>query len=192
MQIHRRSQPRDAPRRLSAGPPTRAPSWHGFPPRALRRMSDSSVQPRPAFLTTSWDDGHPLDLRVADLLAKHNLHGTFYVPREAATGTMTDAQLRDLADRFEVGAHTLHHVWLTHASDSEAEHEIVDSKHWIEQATGKPCGMFCPPRGQYTRSHLSVMERAGYRGLRTVELLSLDPPRRRGSLYEMPTTLHAY
>ena len=34
-------------------------------------------------ITTSWDDGHPLDLRVAELLAKYGLQGTFYVPMTA-------------------------------------------------------------------------------------------------------------
>ena len=27
------------------------------------------------YITTSWDDGHPLDLRVAGLLAKYGLRG---------------------------------------------------------------------------------------------------------------------
>jgi hypothetical protein len=36
----------------------------------------------PAYITTSWDDGHPSDLRLADLLHKHSLRGTFYVPPE--------------------------------------------------------------------------------------------------------------
>ena len=30
----------------------------------------------PAFLTTSWDDGHPHDFRVAELLTKYGLAGT--------------------------------------------------------------------------------------------------------------------
>ncbi len=32
------------------------------------------------FITTSWDDGHPLDFRVAELLSKYGLRGTFYIP----------------------------------------------------------------------------------------------------------------
>jgi hypothetical protein len=32
---------------------------------------------RVAYITTSWDDGHPLDLRVAELLAKYGLKDTF-------------------------------------------------------------------------------------------------------------------
>src|SRR5262249_26496051 len=59
------------------------------------------------YITTSWDDGHPLDLRVADLLARHGLRGTFYVPRTAENPTMTARQVRELSGTFEVGGHTL-------------------------------------------------------------------------------------
>src|SRR5688500_11915407 len=33
-----------------------------------------------AIVTTSWDDGHPLDIRLAEMLARHGVAGTFYVP----------------------------------------------------------------------------------------------------------------
>jgi len=145
-----------------------------------------------AYITTSWDDGHPLDLRVADLLANHNLQGTFYVPMRTPKGNLTPAQVRELADAFEIGAHTLHHVFLTRTDDAEGEREIAQSKQWIEQTTGKPCDMFCPPGGKYTRGHLLVMERAGFVGFRSVELLSLALPRKRGGLWELSTTLQAY
>ena len=36
---------------------------------------------RVAYITTSWDDGHPLDFRVAELLAKYGLPGTFDAAR---------------------------------------------------------------------------------------------------------------
>ena len=31
-------------------------------------------------ITTSWDDGHPLDLRLAELLHKYDVPATFYIP----------------------------------------------------------------------------------------------------------------
>jgi hypothetical protein len=30
-------------------------------------------------VTTSWDDGHPADERVLDMLAERGLRGTFYI-----------------------------------------------------------------------------------------------------------------
>ena len=41
---------------------------------------------RKLVVTTSWDDGYPADLRVAELLAKHGVAGTFYVPNRNLEG----------------------------------------------------------------------------------------------------------
>src|SRR3954447_24640572 len=74
-----------------------------------------------AYITTSWDDGHPLDARVAELLAKYNLPGTFYVPRTSEYGTMSAGQLVELSSAFEIGAHTVRHVVLTGISEPVAK-----------------------------------------------------------------------
>ncbi|MGE5611352.1 MAG: polysaccharide deacetylase family protein [Bacillota bacterium] len=145
-----------------------------------------------ACITTSWDDGHPLDLRVAELLTKHGLQGTFYVPRVSERSTLAAAQIRQLSSSFELGAHTLHHVDLTRAQDATATAEIVKSKPWLEDVTGQPCVMFCPPLGRYEQRHMPIVRAAGYLGMRTVELLSLDWPRLRSGLHIMPTTIQAY
>jgi len=144
------------------------------------------------YITTSWDDGHQLDLRVAELLTKYRLHGTFYIPKESENGTMKAVQVRELSRAFEIGAHTLHHVVLTSAADQHARQEIIDSKSWVEETTGLPCLMFCPPTGRYSNSHVEMVRKAGYVGLRTVEMVSLDFPRQKSGLMLLPTTLHAY
>src|SRR5215469_6765595 len=103
-----------------------------------------------ARITTSWDDGHPLDLRLADLLRRHNISATFYIPRSAPHGVLNEAQIRELSESFEIGAHTLDHVFLTEVDDARASRQIRDSKAWLEDVTGRPCTMFCPPAGKYT------------------------------------------
>ena len=144
------------------------------------------------WVTTSWDDGHPMDLRVAELLAKRGLRGTFYVPASAIQGEMTVSQIRELSGEFEIGAHTLSHPVLTETTDSDAWREIADSKRWIEDVTGAPCVMFCPPRGRYDARHLKMASDAGYLGVRTVELASLRLPRWRSGVLLLPTTIQAY
>jgi peptidoglycan-N-acetylglucosamine deacetylase len=144
------------------------------------------------YITTSWDDGHPLDGRVAELLTKYGLRGTFYVPMAAETGTMSAAQVRELSAAFEVGAHTLHHVDLTGATEAEAWEEIAGSKSWVEDSTGRPCPLFCPPRGRFAYRHLRLIRRAGYVGVRGVELLSTAFPGARADLLLLPTTVQAY
>jgi peptidoglycan-N-acetylglucosamine deacetylase len=145
-----------------------------------------------ACLTTSWDDGHPLDLRVADLLAKHGIAGTFYIPRSSEFGTMTPAQIRNMARDFEIGAHTVGHLELPGLPDREAEYEIAASKSWLEDTLGTPCALFCPPRGHYRPRHVEMVRRAGYLGLRSTELASLDHPRRSGGIWLMPTTVQVF
>src|SRR5439155_17320091 len=147
---------------------------------------------QPVFITTSWDDGHPLDLRVAEMLSRHGLTGTFYIPRRIETGVMTGAQMRELSDRFEVGAHTLNHVFLPDADNATVQQEIAGSKAWVEDITGKKCLMFCPPAGRYKARHSKMFHDAGYTGIRTVEFMSLDAPRYHDAILEMPTTLQAF
>lgn len=144
------------------------------------------------YITTSWDDGHPLDLRVAALLSKYGIAGTFYVPAATERETMSVAQLRELAAAFEIGAHTLHHIDLTRATDQIARQEIADSKAWVEDNTGVPCACFCPPIGGYKSRHLHMIRRAGYLAVRSAEFLSLDLPRPQAGLLLMPTTVQAF
>lgn len=147
---------------------------------------------RAVYITTSWDDGHPSDLRVAELLAKYGLPGTFYVPMSAETETITPTQVRELSAAFEIGAHTLHHIDLNTATDQQARQEILGAKSWVEDVTGHACPMCCAPKGRFSRRHLGLVRHAGYLGLRTVELLSLASPRVKAGLMVMPTTIQAY
>jgi len=143
-------------------------------------------------MTTSWDDGHPLDLRIAELLTKHGLRGTFYVPLENMRPTLFPDQIKNLSSAFEIGAHTVHHSTLTTLSKERARTEITESKHRLEEITGKSCSAFCFPRGRYAEVHLKMLGDAGYTSVRTVELLSLAHPRPHNGLVIIPTTLQAY
>ncbi len=143
------------------------------------------------YITTSWDDGHPCDLRLAEMLQKHGLCGTFYVPRRFYDQPcVAPREYEPFGPGVEVGAHTIHHVVLTRGIDGRAE--IEASKDWVEQQTGRPCRMFCPPSGRFTARHRAICEDAGFLGMRTVEGWSLDLPRRHGRLCEMPTTVQAH
>jgi peptidoglycan/xylan/chitin deacetylase (PgdA/CDA1 family) len=146
-----------------------------------------------AWFTTSWDDGHPSDIRLAELLAKYGLPGTFYIPLENPKRPVMDrAAIRSLSTAFEIGAHTVHHAEVDCLSDAEAETEITAPKEVIEDLTGKPCRMFCFPRGRYKQSQVRFVRDAGFLAARTVELMSLAFPRMQEGVLMMPTTMHAY
>jgi peptidoglycan/xylan/chitin deacetylase (PgdA/CDA1 family) len=147
---------------------------------------------RKVLVTTSWDDGHPLDLRVAELLQKFGLAGTFYVPRSSQKPVMDRSQIRELGKSFEIGAHTLEHVMIDRLSDREASMQLSGSREWIEGLTGKTCRVFCFPGGKFRNTQLPLVRQAGYQAARTVELLSTAAPRCVSGLYIIPTTIQAF
>lgn len=141
--------------------------------------------------TTSWDDGHPLDLRLADLLARHGFKGTFYVPRTNREGrpVLDTAQLRQLAAGFEVGGHTLDHVRLDSLALEDARRQIGDGKLRLEDELGARVVGFCYPGGKHGRAIRRLVREAGFGYARTVENLCLDGS---GDPYRLPTTLQFY
>ncbi len=142
-------------------------------------------------LTLSVDDGHPLDLRVADLLDRHGLQATFYVPiaNDEGPPVMSAAHLRQLARRFEIASHTLSHRFLATLDDAAARSQVIDGKRELEDRLGAPVQGFCYPGGRYRRRHVAMVRAAGFAYARTTQNLRLDG----GSQpFEMPTTLQFY
>lgn len=142
-------------------------------------------------LTTSWDDGHPADARIAELLAKYGVAGTFYVPNRNSEGrpVLDEAEIKRLADRFEVGGHSVDHVVLTPLGEREATRQIEENKAWLENVTGRSVRGFCYVRGRYNRQIKAIVQRAGFDYARTVENLCAtigsDP-------FEVPTTIQLF
>jgi peptidoglycan-N-acetylglucosamine deacetylase len=143
-------------------------------------------------LTTSWDDGHRSDMRLAQLLRGYGLKATFYISPEnqefAKSDLLTPQEIRDIGCDFEIGAHTLTHPSLPTISEEEAKREVVGSKAVLEQITGSAVNTFCYPRGAYTELHVELVKAAGYRYARTVRryAFSMNNP------YEAGTSLHIY
>jgi peptidoglycan-N-acetylglucosamine deacetylase len=146
---------------------------------------------RPMYITTSWDDGHPLDLRIAELLHKHALPGTFYIPIKHKFPLLTHAQIRDLGGSFEIGGHTVSHCDLLSVSDEAARGEIRDCKQQLEQISARQCSAFCFPKGHFLHKHVHMVREAGFRTARTVELMSVAAPRLEHGVAIVPTTMQA-
>ena len=148
------------------------------------------------YITTSWDDGHPNDERLADLLESYAIPATFYIPRANPLNglpVLSEDSIRRLSGRgFDLGAHTLDHVVLTEQADDRARHQIAASKDWLEQVTGRACKMFSPPCGRFTPRHREMIRDAGFSGFRSVEMWSTELPRRDRELRELTTTIQAY
>lgn len=136
--------------------------------------------------TTSWDDGHPLDLRVAELLARHGCTGTFYAPRRNREGraVLTTGELRTLGQGFEIGGHTIDHVRLDRTNLAQ----VAACKVRLEDELGREVTGFSYPWGHHDAAARAAVVRAGFRYARTIEDLELaatDP-------FRAPVTLQLY
>jgi len=129
------------------------------------------------FLTVSVDDGHPSDLRAADLLARLGYSATFYVSaRNAEREVMNVTGIQRLAESFELGAHTYNHVILPSLDQSTARREIEDGKSWLENAASIKVSSFCYPRGRFNPRIVRLVNQAGFVGARTTMGNLVKPP----------------
>ena len=136
------------------------------------RYSDKASK---VIVTTSWDDGHPLDMELAKKLIKYRLQGTFYIPiRYPYFNVIEDNDIRRLSENFEIGAHTFNHVELTSVSISEAKREISSNKEILEKIIGKKIKMFAYPKGSYNEEIISLVKTLGFYGARTTECFKIS------------------
>jgi len=145
------------------------------------------------YVTTSWDDGHELDVPLASELAAHGLTGTFYVAPQCrgipAKHRLTKDALVELADGFEIGGHTLTHPHLSQIAPADARREITDGKVALEDQIGRPVTSFCYPYGDYGNEHPEIVREAGFTLARTVDRFCTTTP---NDFFQMGTTTHAY
>lgn len=144
-----------------------------------------------AILSVSVDDGHPLDMRMAELLNRHGVQASFHVPVRNCEGqpVLSSSALRELSRAFDIGSHTLEHRYLARLDMHEALRQITDGKRALQDVLGKPVPGFCYPGGKYHAIHCSMVQSAGFRYARTTQNLRLDVGSRP---MEVPTTLQFY
>jgi len=154
-------------------------------------MEKSSLPYRTMSLVTSWDDGHPLDERLADLLVRFGLKATFFVPISNCEGrpVLSKSAVRRLDEHFEIGSHTLNHPCLTDLSRTECLRQVVEGKEELEQRLGHIVAGFCYPRGKWNAQVRETVVRAGFYYARTIENLRLDYG---SDSFAVPTTIQFY
>jgi peptidoglycan/xylan/chitin deacetylase (PgdA/CDA1 family) len=138
-------------------------------------------------VTTSWDDGQKTDIKLAKLLTKYDVKGTFYITK-SYRDPLEKQDIIDLDIEHEIGAHTLNHVDLLNIPISEAKREIEGSKTYVEELIGHDIKMFCFPWGQYNEGIKKIVKDAGFIAARTCKPGDFDVPE---DPYEWHITLHA-
>jgi len=139
--------------------------------------------------TTSWDDGYPLDYKLALLLKKYHIRGTFYIPlKNRERPVMTNKSLLKISRMgFEIGSHTLTHPMLTKLNQSKLIYEIQQNKKELERIIKKPVVSFCYPKGKFNKNVASLLKNSGHNLARTTSLFHTDP---KFNPFFMPTTVH--
>jgi peptidoglycan/xylan/chitin deacetylase (PgdA/CDA1 family) len=152
----------------------------------MRRTSNSVI------VTTSWDGGHVLDERIAQLLQTYGLRGTFYVAPGNRTilpaDRLTHEQMVHIFEAgFEIGANTVTHPRLRRIDARQAAAEISASKKWLESSMRNPITSFSYPYGEYTQETVTAVAQAGFTFGRTSSRFS----RANGVSLEATTSVHA-
>src|SRR2546429_7373888 len=127
----------------------------------------------PKIVTTSWDDGDPRDLKVAELLRARRIKGTFYIPLLGYDGlaTLDPAGLRSLdSEGFEVGAHGLSHHTLPKFRGKELAREVNLPKRRLEDLLGRGVSMFAYPQRRYNAKVMLELKVGGHPGIRTTQV----------------------
>ena len=126
---------------------------------------------RDIIITTSWDDGSPSDIRLAELLIKYHIPATFYLPiNNLERRCLGREEIISLSRDFDIGCHTYHHIDLTSISIHKAQKEIMDGKQELEQIIGRNVPSFCYPLGRYNDSIVKIVKECGFTGARTIRL----------------------
>lgn len=129
-------------------------------------------------LVTSWDDGHPDDLRLAERLARLGIAATFFVPVHNSEGrpVMSPADWRSLeAAGFEIAAHTRDHVRLNRLPPEAVRQQLAEGRQRLEDALGHAVTGFAYPGGRVGRHGRELAARAGYTYARTTRMFCLSP-----------------
>lgn len=150
-------------------------------------MIGKQISPN-ATAVLSFDDYHPQNIKLANLLRQYDLPATFFI--ETLT-TGAEDQIKALsALGFEIGSHTMSHPPDIKQMGSEAlRSELETSKLQIERWTGKPCTVLAYPRGRFNDDVVAAAARAGYIEARTTHVLKNGAA---GDLLRTPTTIHAF
>jgi peptidoglycan/xylan/chitin deacetylase (PgdA/CDA1 family) len=141
---------------ITAGYQSMAPTgqWYG---RTFTGLTRGTKQ-----LALTYDDGpnDPHTLHLLEVLAKHNVHATFFL-----IGRYLQ-QRPDLAREIvkaghAVGNHTFTHPPLIFKSDAEIRRELSDCNKALRDALGQPITLFRPPFGARRPAVLRIARELG-------------------------------
>lgn len=113
---------------------------------------------------------------MAELLSRHGVRGTFYIPGMFnGRATLDAACIRSIEQLgHECGSHSMNHIRLDHLSDQRIMDEILGGRKWLEDQLGHPVRSFCYPEGRAPLAARRAVRMAGFEIARTTRSLRMD------------------
>ncbi|HET6465309.1 MAG TPA: polysaccharide deacetylase family protein [Nitrospiria bacterium] len=152
--------------------------WRSITPEALAAHYRGEKEADSKSLLITFDDGSRSCYREAlPLMRSLGLTATVFIvsgqlggravwdrnPDHPDDELLTIGEIRELAEAgWSIGAHSMTHTRLTGLPPSEAEREIRESMHRLEEALSMPIRTFAYPYGAYTPEHAGMVRKAGY------------------------------
>jgi peptidoglycan/xylan/chitin deacetylase (PgdA/CDA1 family) len=170
----------------------------GYTPIGLQSIVDfvAHRQPLPAKpIAVTVDDGWTSNLTVMlPILKRHGIKASFFVTTSPASwiyrkfegldGPLSREDVARLAaEGHEIGSHSVTHPHLIELDDAAIRREFIDSKRWIEEATGRACPYLSIP-GNFYSAHIGrIAQACGYQAVFTANVGSVQTGT---SLWDIP------
>lgn len=123
-----------------------------------RAMALEAPLPRqPVMLTI--DDGNRTDHVFAATLAQHGFRGVYFWPD---TSPLAEAEMVELAEQGEIGAHTRSHPDLTTLARADQRAEVDENARRLRRITGQPVATFAYPYGKFDEATPDVVDELGF------------------------------
>ena len=156
----------------------------GFTPITMSRLLDAiagttGLPAQPVVITH--DDGHRETPRFAEILDRHGVAATYFLPTRMP---LSADQIRTLDQHGEVGGHTVAHPDLRHPSWESQRNEVADNKAFLESVVGHPIRCFAYPYGESTAETVRIVRETGFDG--AVLAGQITPPNPIADPYHLP------
>ena len=129
-----------------------------------------------------WDDGVTADVRLVEILRKHNAKATFNLnaglyeakrkPGWSYQGTEVGRlgwdEMKDVYCGFTIANHSLTHPHLEELPIAAARRDIAEGRDRLQQFFGQPVLGFAYPFGTYNEAVMDAVREAGHVYARTV------------------------